>query len=409
MISNNLKRIPYVVVLALSVGLVFAVSYSADMTYATDSDVMKDKNTHMTSVMAQYKSGMSLDKIECKESRTLYIRNGLSPVCVKETTYQVLLERGIQLEPLIVHMDKSMMDDSEKMDKSMMDDSEKMDKSMMDDSEKMDKSMMDDSEKMDKSMMDDSEKMDKISKLNLTADEMSWLESNSEIRVAYDSNWPPFEYVGESGELLGLTPQIMSDFENALKIDFVPVESMSNWTATLESLKDRTTDVAFMIVDTPERRDYLGFTSPYLIVSSDIITTGSDSLTLDDLSSMNVGTIRDYSIESWLDTNHPEIKYISVDNVQSGIEMLQSGDIDVFLEHWGAVSHAVNSMGVDDLHNAGPSGYTYDLSIGYRSDQPVLGSLLQKTLDVSDVEYSHIDMDKSMMDDSASMNASGFP
>ena len=366
MILDNLKRIPYVVVLALSIGLVvLTVSYSADMIYAIDSDAMKDGKTHMTSVMAQYKSGMSLDKIECKESRTLYIRNGLSPVCIKETTYPVLLERGIQLEPFTDHMDKSMMDDSVK--------------------------------------------MDKVSKLDLTAEELSWLDSNSEIRVAYDPNWPPFEYIGESGELLGLTPQIMSDFENTLEIDFVPVESISNWTATLDSLKGRTADVAFMIVDTPERRDYLMFTTPHLIASNDIITTGSDSLTLDDLSSMNVGTIRDYSIESWLDVNHPEIKYVSVDNVASGIKMLQSGDIDVFLEYWGAVSYAANKMGVDDLHNAGPSGYTYDLSIGYRSDQPVLGSLLQKALDVSDMEYPSMKMGKSMMDDSVSMNTSASP
>jgi hypothetical protein len=37
-------------------------------------------------------------------------------------------------------------------------------------------------------------------------------------------------------------------------------------------------------------------------------------------------------------------------------------------------------MGIT-VYDAGPTGYEYDVAIGYRSDQPLLGSIMQKTLD----------------------------
>ena len=84
--------------------------------------------------------------------------------------------------------------------------------------------------------------------------------------------------------------------------------------------------------------------------------------------------------EDWLDENHPEIGYTSVDSFAEGFEVLQSGEADALIGVWEIVSHIAEVEGIT-LYDAGPAGFEYVLNIGYRNDQPVLGSILQKALD----------------------------
>ena len=56
------------------------------------------------------------------------------------------------------------------------------------------------------------------------------------------------------------------------------------------------------------------------------------------------------------------------------------GDADAFVDVWQVVRAIAEIEGMT-VYNAGPTGYSYDLTVGYRGDQPVLGSILQKTLD----------------------------
>ena len=95
---------------------------------------------------------------------------------------------------------------------------------------------------------------------------------------------------------------------------------------------------------------------------------------------LRVLTIRDYAIEGWLDENYPDIDRISVDSVAEGLAMLRAGEADALAEVWQVVRAIAEQEGMA-VYNAGPTGYSYDLSIGYRGDQPVLGSILQKALD----------------------------
>ena len=215
----------------------------------------------------------------------------------------------------------------------------------------------------------------------LNAQERAWLESNPEIRVAYAPDWAPFEYVTEDGTVNGLTPQLLSAFEDITGADFVLVPDITSWSDALDRLESRTADVEFLIVDTAERREYLGFTTPYLTITTDIVTLGNEPITPEQLASLRVATIQEAAIETWLDENYPDVDYISVPHLQAAVEMLSEGEIDAFLESWEAVHYAAEQLGITGVYNAGPTGHGYDLSIGYRGDQPILGSILQKALD----------------------------
>lgn len=225
---------------------------------------------------------------------------------------------------------------------------------------------------------------DALPVLNLTIQELQWLESNPEIKVAYIPDWSPFEYIRDDGTLGGITPQLVSEFERLTNVDFVPVLEITSWSEVLDRLENRTADVGFLIVNTPERSKYLDFTTPYRTITTDIVTVGDMGVTLDNLADFRVATIQEFEIDGWFAENYPKADQVSVNSMQSALEMLQSGEVDVFLESWDVVSYNADILEITGLYNAGATGHGFDLSVASRNDQPLLGSILQKTLDAVD-------------------------
>ncbi len=211
-----------------------------------------------------------------------------------------------------------------------------------------------------------------------TAEEERWLEENPVIRVTYDPGWFPIEYTDEDGRLAGATAAYVAEFERITGADFQAVH-VADWSGALQAARDGDADTLFMVVNTAERSEYLGFTEPHFNVESVLITTQDRQLSLDE-PGLRVLTIRDYAIEDWLDENRPDVGYVSVGSFAEGLAMLREGSADAMADVWQVVSAIAEIEGMT-VYNAGPTGYSYDLSIGYRGDQPVLGSILQKALD----------------------------
>ena len=214
----------------------------------------------------------------------------------------------------------------------------------------------------------------------LTEEERAWLSENPEILVAVDPNWIPFEYVDESGRIAGITGQYVQAFEAATGADFVHVPFVK-WSDLLDSLRNGTSDMVFMITNTEERKEYMGFTTPHIKINAEIATLGSEPVSVEDLVDLRVATVRDYAIETWLDENHPGVEYISVDTTGAGLEMLEAGEVDAFLEAWLTIVYHGRELGIEGLYRAGTIDSSDVMSIGYRIDEAVLGSILQKTQD----------------------------
>ena len=215
--------------------------------------------------------------------------------------------------------------------------------------------------------------------LELTIAEQTWLDNHPTISVAYDPDWPPFEFIDDDGNLAGLTAGYVSRFEELTGADLVPLE-LESWSDALAAIKDGGADLAFEVVETAERSEYMGFTEPHTVMSWDMVTTAVESMSAEDLADKRVGTIRDYSIEAWLDDNRPDVRYTSFDSHSSALNALSSGDIDVFLEVWPVAALAAEAAGIDGLYNAGPTGAELPLAIGYGKADTVLASIAAKAL-----------------------------
>ncbi len=59
---------------------------------------------------------------------------------------------------------------------------------------------------------------------------------------------------------------------------------------------------------------------------------------------------------------------------------MKTGEANAFAATWQVIVHHAELAGID-VYNAGPTGYSYDLHVGYSNQNPTLGSILQKVVD----------------------------
>ena len=223
--------------------------------------------------------------------------------------------------------------------------------------------------------------------IDLTAEERAWLADNP-IRASYDPTWPPYEFTNADGEIDGLSAAYLAEFERLVGTDFVVVPS-PDWPGALAAVRAGEVDVLFMTGDTPDRREFMGFTPPHMTLATAMITLGED-VAPGDLGGKNVGTIRGYEVEDWLDENLPGVAYIPLDEGLA-FTALQAGDIDVLLWFWEIADYKAQLAGVEGLYNAGDVGHMMDVSVAYALGDPVLASIVEKAMDaVTEVDQARM-------------------
>ena len=272
----------------------------------------------------QLKDGVGMHDIQCNDSRELYIRQSQIPVCLYDQTYDLMQSRGIELVPATPSSSTSTG--------------------------------------------------------IFTSEEAQWLADNPVIRVSFDPGWTPIEYADESGNLQGITLDYIAEFEAISGADLVPVPAAGTWADALMAVEERNAEIMYMVASTPERLEYMSFTSPHYTIKTSMISLNDTPLNIDD-EGLRLITIRSYAIEAWLDENHPDIEYIPVDSPADAYALLAAGGADAFTSVWPAATHHAKMSGVDNVYNVGTTGHQYDLTVGYRNDLPLLGSIMQKVLD----------------------------
>lgn len=215
--------------------------------------------------------------------------------------------------------------------------------------------------------------------LPLTAEECAWRNDNRIISVAYDPEWFPIEYTDEQGNLAGVTALYLERFESLMGVDFQPIHT-SGWSESLQLLQNGTADVSFMMGATPQRQEYLGFTKPHFMLQPSLVTATGQPVTIDD-PGLRVLTPAGYFIEDWLDVSKPDLQYTSVPSIREGLLMLQNGTGDTLAGNWLPILAEAQNLNIT-IHNSGATGAVSGLHVAYQRDNPILGSILQKTLDL---------------------------
>ncbi|MDC0661338.1 transporter substrate-binding domain-containing protein [Marinobacter sp. SS21] len=238
--------------------------------------------------------------------------------------------------------------------------------------------------------------------VQLSESEQGWLKRNPNLRVAFRSLWPPFEFV-EDGRIRGLVPDLVSELEAQLGVKFAR-SNLDDLALAEDQLRSGDLDILPALSLTPQREGEFLFSRPYLSLPIALVIR-EDGRFIGDLRELRgerVGVVRKQAGHDYLLINHPELNLYPVETVEDGLLALSNGDLDVMVTHIPAVSYTVARLGLSNLRITSITPYQYELRFAVRRDRPELLRILNKalgSLDAADREeiynrWIHLDIEQ---------------
>ena len=217
---------------------------------------------------------------------------------------------------------------------------------------------------------------------SLSEEERAWLHAHPVIRVVQDPYWPPIEFEDERGNPSGMTKDYLTLIEQRLGRKFEPVLHLS-WQEALARMRRGEIDMTTTVAETPERLKFLAFTQPYMTIPI-VIATQQDVTyigNLHELKGKKVAAVDGFAVHEWLQKDFPEVRLLTVKTSLEGLQRLQSGEVDAFIDSLATIGHHQARRDVLNLKIAGATPYVNAQRMAVRKDWAPLAGILQKALD----------------------------
>ena len=214
--------------------------------------------------------------------------------------------------------------------------------------------------------------------LLFTPKELRYLAEKKLINVCVDPSWMPFEgitdnkHVGMSADYLELISQ-----QFGLSFHLVPTRT---WVETLEKGRARECDIFALAMTTPERRTYMSFTTPYIVIPLVIATTKDKPFIADlpDVINHRIGLVRGYAYTEFLGEEYPDMEIAEFDTIYDGLVALEKNQIYGFIDNLTTISYEISHSFSSSIKISGRVERNWELGIAVRNDDPVLFSILDK-------------------------------
>ncbi len=216
----------------------------------------------------------------------------------------------------------------------------------------------------------------------LTEQERAWLRAHPVIRTFQDPAWPPIEFTDENGNQSGMTKDYLTLIEQRLGQKFEPVMSLS-WQEGYERLKRGEIDMAPSEAETPQRLAFWAFTKPYMNIPIVIATQQDVSYiaNMHELSGKRVAAVEGFAVTEWMARDFPDVGLIKVKTSLEGLQRLQRGEVDAFIDNLLIIGYYQARHNVLNLKIAGTTPYVNAQRMAVRKDWAPFAAILQKALD----------------------------
>ena len=218
--------------------------------------------------------------------------------------------------------------------------------------------------------------------LELTRSEREWLLANPRIRLGWDPDWAPVEFLGEDGLPRGFSVDLMRRIQTLLGVRFV-YEPPRPWADTLESVRRREIDMVSFVGPVAGRDHFLSLSEPYLSTPVVLYTRPNYPYIRDmaDLRNRMVAVPAEYAEAIWIRNDYPGIRQLEVSGSRDGLRAVHEGRADAFAGSVMLGNYSLSRLRNLSLVISGETGYQNEMRIGVRSDWPVLAGILNKALD----------------------------
>ena len=229
----------------------------------------------------------------------------------------------------------------------------------------------------------------------LSKEEILWLKDHPVIKVAPDPDFPPIEWIDQEGGYRGLAADMIRKVEIILGVKF-RVVNLKTWDRVLEAVKARQVDLLPAVSPSRQRRQYLIFTKPHLVLAGMIFmrkNAGKD-YDLKKLRGKRITVVSGYVWQDYINNGYPDIALIPAKNVADGLKMVSFGQADAMIGDMATATYYLQKEGITNLQVAGETGYFTYSSFGARKDWPLLRSILEKAVAAIPGEENQAILDK---------------
>ena len=212
--------------------------------------------------------------------------------------------------------------------------------------------------------------------------ELAYLRSRGPIRMCVAPDWMPIEGIDRDGRHTGVAADYIRLMarRGGLHVELVRART---WEESFAAGQRRQSDIVSLLMDSPSRRAFLDFTTPYLEIPGVIATSTNVPFvaSLDQVRGQRLGHMRGFAGMELLRLQHPGIHLIEVNSYAEGLSKVQNGELDGFIGNMMSIGYVLQENKISDVKIAGRIGHDNRMSVATRNDEPMLHAVFQKLVD----------------------------
>ena len=180
------------------------------------------------------------------------------------------------------------------------------------------------------------------------ASELTTLE-DGKLTISTSPDFPPYEYLDDSGEIVGIEPEIMQLIADKLGLELV-MDAMDFDSALLAVQQGKSDIVMSGCTVTEDRKLVMNFTDSYTTAKQVIVVPEGSAVTLDTLGNYNIGTQRGTTGFIYTCDDYGEDHVIGYDTYTLAFQALQNGQVDcIVLDDAVGVAYVAQIAGLTIL------------------------------------------------------------
>ncbi len=220
------------------------------------------------------------------------------------------------------------------------------------------------------------------SALNLTPDEIAWLQAHKTLRIGITPDWPPFEFIDEKGNYHGLSADFLRMVLKRLGIGLEIASVTDPWNTVLRKLRDKELDGVASIFISEGRQGYINFTQPYVDVPHVVIVRdrGETFSSMQELGGRRLAYMRGWVCQELIERDYPEIVLSLNDTIEGMIGQVLLGTADAGLIDLASLGYYSQRHNLSGLRVTIKSPYSPRLAFGFPKDDTVAAGLFNKII-----------------------------
>ena len=216
--------------------------------------------------------------------------------------------------------------------------------------------------------------------LELTEGELVWLQNNPAVSFTGDPNWLPYEAFDDSGQYIGIVAEHLKLISELTGMRFMMSPSKT-WTESTEKAKNGLVDI-LSETDDSDLQSHLVFSNNYLSNPIVIAMRNMENYVenISKIEDRNIALIKDYGYASKIRRKYSHINFITVDDIQSGLIAVSTGEVDALLCTLALCSYTIAELGLNNVRIVGKTAFDTKLALGVQKHHHELVSILNKAI-----------------------------